>query len=168
MKNLTHFQWPNRPPPRRMAYIPLLSPKPLQEVKGIVLQADITGVLTHFFEGQTAPCFKGQIFCPGCEAGRPVRWKGYLPVLQWLNRKPGLLELTEEAVRTNERLLVGGSPLTGMVVTARRIGKQKNSPVRVSFEDGSPHMNLPVPFDVHTVLLAIWGVALPPQQEDYP
>jgi len=142
--------------PGKTAPWKLLSIKPNDTVRGLVLSDQVIGAKTHWMYGRTKPCTGIEHGCEGCANGTAVRWKGYLAVWLPSSRTGWLLEVTQDAFDHNLELSAV-SGLRGKDFKCYRIGPHKNSPVRVELLPSLTELaNVPPDPDVQEILARIW------------
>lgn len=153
----------SKPPPEGgRRYVALVRPKVGQPVSGIVHSSVVTGLDTHFIDGDTHPCLGVGEECIGHARGIPVRWKGYLFGVSDQLHKPCLFEVTAECVRASIQLRDPACNLRGAHLTLTRCGPNVNSASRAMVRLEAQPRNLPSEEpDVIRWLCVIWGVEDP-------
>lgn len=68
--------------------------KPGQDQLFTCFSSTIFGVWTHWTLYGSSPCFSTPEACQGCKDKAPRRWKGYLHVYDWVNKRQCFLEIT--------------------------------------------------------------------------
>jgi hypothetical protein len=153
-----NVQWDDDPPPEDRKFVPIISPKGSESVRGIIVSHRMYGVWTHYLERRTVPCTGHQGLCQECEDKVPRRWKGYVGI--WL---PGacryaIAEITADAARHCPDIKAKGCNLRGCLIRVFRIGAHKNAPCRVELAPPPKASIVPREFDVQMSLYRIWGM----------
>jgi len=157
-------QWENRPDTSQTKLIPIISAPWHGKFWLVALNEDVLGVITHWVDGRTRPCYGKENGCVCAAVMLERRWKGYLGAWEPRMGRLYLAELTIDCYRHLPfDLQPGGAGVRGRAFALYRQGERKNSPVRIEIgnilEDQSV---LPKRIDVKEALMRIWGV-LPPK-----
>lgn len=152
-------QFRDAPPTVKALRCEVLRPAPNKPVSGIIVCPFHVGVILHFIGEQSHLCRKN---CPYCDLPFPhARWKGYYGCQGIKSGKLFIIELTEEAGRKGSPLLTDKSgQLRGKILTATRIGKSMNGPVKARLEQpvpAIPENDMQDPWDLVSSVLAFHG-----------
>lgn len=140
--------------------IEILSPKPRERLRAIILSDRPVSVFVHYWKGRTVRCTIDDGHCePHDKVER--RFKQYLAGWELGERQRYVLvEITHQAASDNAQLLDKGGPrLRGFDVTMSRRGRSNNSPLVLEFSNPAARSAASVPetFDVEEALLRIWN-----------
>lgn len=170
------IDWGVLPPSLNKVYAPIMSPKPGETIRGIIVASEFCGVKTHWMSKRTTGCIGKANGCEGCAGLKPARWKGYFGVLRPDTDRLWLAELTPRAYGDIASILATGTKgYRGWVLTLSRPGKHAAAQVRAALRPPTPEekaVYLPGDFDVKRSLLLVWerlrGVPdiRPPQGEE--
>lgn len=153
------FSKPTAPPVVRKGY-KILSPKPNQEIKVVLLSTEILEAHSHYQDLQSYPCYGVDGGCRWCLNGIPFRVKYYAAATTYPTGNSYLVELTAHAVETCTTLITPCVNLRGKYLTLRRKGMNRNSPVWASLEECLHDdflKRLPEPFNVELAVLSLWS-----------
>lgn len=155
--------WDDTPPPEQGKWLPIFRASPLAPARFFCVGSHIEGVWVHVVDERDRPCLGNADVCDHCRANRNRRWKGYIAVWVTEHSRIMLAEITADAARHSPLDLTPKGPdLRGKQIVLSRLGRHKNSPVRVAFgKDLMGSADLPEDVDVRAALRRIWG--LPPQ-----
>lgn len=152
--------WRYGPGEPRRKTVPILSPKPGQTVRGIILDAQLLRVMTHWYDRRTHACLSPRTMCEGCHRRAARLEKAYLGVVQCPRPYLGMVEITMGAIaEIGPSAFTPAGGLRGWYIAASRpCGKpQGRVSVRLSAVPKEyRHIVLPEPFDTREELLAIW------------
>jgi hypothetical protein len=163
---LNRIPWGTKLPEKRTPFIPLLSPKQGQKVRGIILGHSVTKIGTHYLDERTVPCLEDPAICEGCAKGMIPRWFAYLPIGALPHGRISCLSITTGAARMEPRLKDETIDLRGWHIEATRGGKGIRGPVKVILDPRQPSANLPPGFDVRAFLINLWGMKGPQDGND--
>jgi len=152
------IQWDDNMPSSKGQFIPVLSPKSVQPVHGIITSERWHGVYTHFQNERTGPCTGTELDCEGCFRKRPRRWKAYLAGVTFGTGRKCVIELTQGAMESCPELIRRDVNLRGRKIVLWRANPSKQAPVRVRLEGQQPDHLVPRPFDLQRALCVIWGL----------
>lgn len=147
------------PPGRDKQCIPLIRAPQAGTVEAALLDGHVHGIELHVIDQRDTPCagtdctyqFNGQ--------HRGTRWKGFMAAFDLNHGRKCILEITAEAYRHYQDHLRQSIPLErGVMVSLRRLGKQRNSPVKMDVRQAYVESDdLPDTFDVLDALFRIWN-----------
>lgn len=161
-------QW-DVPPPNRSSldHLPLKRIGAKGNLRAAITSPAILGVWTHFMGGRTLACVAHD--CPGCEAGMPRRWEGYLGVWTSGQSKHIILAVTPGAAIGIHDSAPDPQNLRGLVLVAERLGTRANARLQARVEpyDISQLKLPPIP-DLKAHLLHIWGLDQAHASMDHP
>jgi len=152
------IQWDDSGPQDRGPFIPIMSPRPGQQLRCLITSADWQGVYTHFHESRTTPCLGDDLACEGCYRRRAKRWKAYVAGIMAGVGRQCLVELTIGALDSCDELKHSRGNLRGRYIILWRANMARNAPVRCKLEDFRGDLHIPAPFDIHAALCRIWGI----------
>lgn len=134
-------------------------------VSCIVLSEKISGFWTHWAVDHSVPCQGKKETCPAHRSGYPLRWKGYLYVLDLRSNEEYFLELTPIAAKALEAVLGTSISWRGTRMEIRR-GNGQKARLSVSVQEiggQRPTGHLSAAKDVTQTLVALWGIDDDPQ-----
>jgi len=156
--------WDNCPDKSQSKFIPIFSAIGPNKFWLVAVNDDVLGVITHWIDNRTRPCYGKENGCACASQLLERRWKGYLGAWEPRVGRLYLAELTIDAYRHLPIDLGPGSAgARGRTFALYRAGRKSNSPVRI--EIGTvvvPEAELPSRINVKDALRRIWGV-LPPK-----
>jgi len=121
------------------------------------VSARIFGQMVHWHGRRSHECTKETGACEGCTSNWPVKWKGYLHVVDPLRRHEGFLEVTATCWQLLENLILDKDTLRGLRF---RLSKTKGGPkgrYLVSVLEGRELSEiLPIERDALPVLRQLW------------
>lgn len=146
-------------PAQDYSYVPVLYARAGQRVKMRVLSRAVTGCMTHWIAGRTRPCYTPIAPCPGCGAGRPRAWKGFLGGICAYTRVRVITMLTSHACRPHVRRLRGEEGgVRGCLLTMFHEGASAAGRTRIELAQQLPEQELAEEFDVEAQLKHMWAV----------
>jgi len=150
--------WSNRPAAGEVARAcQIRRVKPGEKFRMIVLDHDITGGYTHYFQGRSQLC-TGSL-CPACAENLQPRWYGYLSGSSVTSNVRGIVEITPQCVEPITSWFDAHGTLRGAVLLIERSGKRANSPLMASMTEGVfTEDKLPDPLPIIEILARIWGL----------
>jgi len=154
-------RWQETPPPQDLSYIRAVWPKVNQPINGIILCQRPTGCWGHPIEGENfrfVGCIGKDEGCDHCAYHRPLRWAGYVSILDPKTGRIQLACLTKEAAKNCPPLCDKRRQLRGMCLHLARAGASKFGRVHAEVSTGPAGYPLPKPPDVAHRLLLLWGL----------
>lgn len=160
-RHMSEIHFDNNPPaPGPALFIKRL--KGGEDIVVCVLANEIKGIWAHWSGKKSEPHFFDSAHCPGCQAQRPKRWKGYLHVYDYAGNKELILEVTPASAVQINRLCACSSKLRGERIRLQR-SKGDNGRLTVSVLAVEPKIDaLPKEKDPRPSILKLWGIS----QED--
>lgn len=136
----------------------IMSPRPRETRRAIVLSERPLGVMTHWWRGRTVRCTDGESECEACgKAAR--RYKSYVAGWCMDTNRYWLVEFTAQAAIDNPKTLGDDGPdLRGLTVILNRKGQGNAGRLLVKFYSDPSRVAaaIPEPFDVQAALERIW------------
>lgn len=167
--DIGHIQWDNNGPGDRDQFIPILSPRPHQNLICLVTSERWQGVYTHYLDGRTRPCTGSELDCDGCYRKLARRWKAYLCAVGFGSGRRCIVELTQGAMESCPQVIDRTVNLRGRRIILSRDGNSKNGPVRCRLEASAADLFVPPPFNLMRALCVVWGIRYePPEGDDGP
>jgi hypothetical protein len=155
-------QWAPVPPMAEPRYIPVVWPKPKITVRGYVLAERPEGCYGHFVpsgrSGRTIGCVGRDNGCLYCGRYASLRWQGYVPILDGIQGRIVLAQVTKEAARLCPALNDPRRNLRGCTLILERLGTENNGRVQAEIIDCNPKPTLPRCPDVRAALQRLWGL----------
>lgn len=127
-----------------------------------ILGDHVFGIWAHWSGKKSEPHYTDAKSCPGCQAAKAKRWKGYLHVYDYNTNREIILELTPASAH-QLRMQLGRE--TGMRGERIRVVRSKgdNGRLTITVLATTPNPEtLPKEKDPRPVILKLWGV----DQED--
>lgn len=122
-----------------------------------VLSRSLWGCYVHWAGDHSEPCLEDAKKCPGHARGLPVKWKGYLHVMNLHNRRAEFLEFTPFSANQIIDQVDTAQPLRGYRLQCER-GKGDKARVKVVV---LPCLNmevvLPDEIDPYKTLCKLWS-----------
>lgn len=120
-------------PPKRSRTYKIITPKVTERLELAVVGESILGVDVHYSDRTV---LHRETNCAWCASGLPIRWSGYIAVLDVHRRAPAVLALTPSVAQQLMRHAETLGQLRGLRVALRRYSPsghqiRPNSPVRV-------------------------------------
>ena len=150
----------NEPPPlRKNLYIRRV--KVNAPFEGIIVSPAFYGVYVHWGPGRSIPCYEDKSSCAGHRLGYPVKWYGYLHVVNGHNKREEFLEVPNQAALDLLAEIGEGGDLRG---TRVKIKRGQGEQTRFQFELQSrlelvaPKYRLPDPRCPDQALRNMWGI----------
>lgn len=159
-------QWDDNGPARSQKWIPVVSPKPHQNLKLLITSDRWKGVYTHYFDERTRPCTGNELNCDGCYRKLAKRWKAYLCGAILPYGKMVIVELTQGAMQGCPEIIDRTTHLRGRVLEMWRAGTSKTSPVKVKLQPMQSNLFVPDAFNLMEALCVIWGIKYEPFPAD--
>lgn len=123
-----------------------------------VLGDHVHGVWTHWGKGKSEPHFRDPDHCPGCQARRPKRWKGYLHVFDYQANREIFLELTPHSANTLTYQLGRKDMMRGERIRVER-SKGDNGRLTIAVLGAEKKIEaLPAEKDPRPTILKLWGI----------
>lgn len=133
----------------------ILRTPPSAKLTFIVLSAQHSGVLLHYWRGRSTPC--DMQTCQPCQEGKKPRWYGYLYGMSLRTYQIIIFEFTQRVAPIVQDRLNQFKTLRGHQLTASRTGKKPNSPLMLEFNDTIHDVaRLPVLDNLEEVLERMW------------
>lgn len=127
----------------------------------VILSDSPVGVMLHYWKGRSTPCNRSD--CEACKNGHRPRWKGYLYAMSERTRRIIIFEYPERPHPEVQAEEAKRKTLRGSILIAERTGTRPNSPVMISFEGTTPHLELlPTPTNLRETLERMWEVRQQP------
>jgi len=154
--------WDDEAPPRGNVYIPVVSPRPNQQLHLLITSDRWKGVWTHYFDERTRPCTGTELDCDGCFRKLARRWKAYFCGVLPVSGKNCIIELTHGAMQSCPALLDKSASFRGRRLTLFRKNAARNAPVCVRLEGAAVDLFVPPSFDLLKALCNVWGINYTP------
>lgn len=118
---------------------------------------EITGMWTHWGKGKSEPHYVDEDNCPGCNARRPRRWKGFIHAYCFEKKQEVLVELTPSSAKSLLDQLGAKASLRGNRIQVKRT-KGANGRLLISVLTACPNpQDLPPAKDPKASILKLWG-----------
>lgn len=133
-----------------------------ESVEGYLLTENGTSFEVHWNsnkgkKGRSERCLGEEQECPGCFAGLPKRWKGYLPIVDAKNRSTIILELTPGTALSLNDLIGGYENRIGLFLRFSRQPGGDRTRIRVQLLNQFPvSAKMPEPPNVQEALEKLW------------
>lgn len=122
------------------------------------LSPAIYGQWVHWFGRRTHECFQDRKDCEGCRNNWPVKWKGYLHVIDPSGRSEGFLEVTSTCWNLIHTQMQDGQRLRGLRFRlARTKGGAKGRYLVTILETPAMEKDLPEEKDPIQTLRFLWA-----------
>jgi len=122
-----------------------------------VVSERVFGQMVHWYGRRSHECTGQANGCEGCRENWPIKWKGYLHVVDPMKRYEGFLEITPACWQLLDNQIIDKSTLRGIRF---RISKTKGGPkgryLVAVLEGREPHEVLPMERDPLPVLRVLW------------
>lgn len=153
------------PPDQKPAIIPLLRPKPGEEIHGSLCGEPLR-VFLHYASGRSWPCVgRG---CCLCKREIPRRYYSYYPVRGQKGRL-GIMELTSLVEAQLDKQMSPVTDVTSGRVVLRRAPGRRNMPCTIDWqeeeENGKPRCESIDVKGLQSALMRIWN--LPDRNQDF-
>jgi len=153
------FSFSSKPPrrPDKAEFWKVFRCRPGQPLKGVVLSHDVVGAQLHWLNNASQPHTEPAESCPGCQAGRPSRWEGYLHCWSPSINQHFLAAFPAGPADEIEAYREKNSTLRGARLQLSKPGMKQQSRVVAELHDSNqPHNALPQAVDVMLVLAHLW------------
>lgn len=124
------MQFDHNPPPADSHCYPIVRCRPKQPIRATLLQRQISGVWTHFWNGKTIAC-PGAEECEACKQGVKDIWCGYIIAMRHDDDKKVMLALTRACKTDLDDFLDSSHKLAGLRVRIIRVGVRPTSPIKI-------------------------------------
>jgi len=150
-------------PPREGPEIYILRLKANQHYSFTIFSDHVWGINVHWNGKKSEPHFTDEGRCPGCQAKRTKRWKGYLHCFSAKMGQEVFLELTPASAQSLLSQLGDRGSLRGNRIQVKRT-KGDNGRLLISVLTACPEPNaLPKEKDPQESLLKLWGLGDVPE-----
>lgn len=148
-------------PPRPGPEMQVVRLKAGQELHATVLSDALWGCYVHWNGSRSEPCYADKKQCPGHKRGLPLRWKGYLHVVDNHRQTECFLELTPLAADQLIAQVGTGEPLRGQRLSMRRMSgdKARLKVTLLAHHTAVSKAELPRAKDPYATLVKLWGIA---------
>lgn len=138
--------------------VPIIRVAAKETLHCTILSYHIQGYWTHWTGDRSQPHWLEEGQCPGCRAGSPKRWKGYVFCQIHERKTTGFVELTPGAAVTLGEQLETPSLMRGTMVMLSR-SQKRNGRLNVTvLATRAPLDKLAPAIDVEPTLRALWGI----------
>lgn len=153
------FSWSRRPAESTdRPSTPIYRIKRGQSLQAVVISHDVLGANIHFLRC-TIPHIDPPDKCEGCQAGRTIRWEGYIAVWDPRSNAVGIVPLNPTAAETIDAYYEQHGTLKGAELHASRPSAKNNARVNVTLRRSDHAVNtLPQAPDIEKVLMHVWGL----------
>jgi len=125
-------------------------------IQGIVTSEHVLGRYTHWDAYRTVPCTDND--CTLCREGNPKRWQGYISVMNQLNQRQVVLQVTPLAAQALAEAKLQYGKLRGLLALFSRIAKRPNARIHVETRQlPQPILDLPPGVDIPRYMAVIWS-----------
>lgn len=148
-------------PPRPGPEMQIVRLKSGQELHCTVISPALWGCYVHWAGNRSEPCYADKQKCPGHKKGLPIRWKGYIHVIDNHKQKECFLELTPLSADQLLGQIGSGEPLRGQRLSVRRMAGDK-ARLKVSLlahHTAVSSAELPLAKDPYKTLAKLWGIS---------
>lgn len=122
-----------------------------------LISPSLWGCWVHWAGDHSEPCLEDKKKCPGHARGLPVKWKGYLHVINLHNRREEFLEMTPYSANMMLDQVEADVPLRGYRLQCER-GKGDKARVKVLVLPCLTEASgLPQPVDPYKTLCNLWS-----------
>lgn len=118
----------NRPPTDQEKALRIIRVKPDCRLDVTIVCREFRGVFTHWTGEENEICIPGHL-CKRCERGEQRRWNGYVAVKSETTHDLAMLHFTPPVAEYLVAWSLREPFLLGMMITVRRLGPLKNSPL---------------------------------------
>ena len=155
-------QWLDLPPALNVIRVPILSPRPGQQLRTVVVCDEHAVVPTHYIRDRTTACIGAENGCEGCAVQARTDTKLYFGVWWPEQDRCWAAELPHGAIgdvwSTVDRMR---GRLRGLVLLQSRPGKHKNARVHAVLRqptclEKNEGWRLPRPFNLKDSLSQVW------------
>lgn len=150
----------NNDPPRSGPEIWVRRLRANEVIQCGIISPHFWGFVVHWAGNRTEPCYRETRTCPGHRRGLPVKWKGYLYVLDHAIREYQFLEFPPVAATHLLNQFENGHSLRGEVLSIKRMNgvASRLKVTRLTDKFDIPKEKIESDVDPIRTLCKIWGV----------
>ena len=154
------FQFSRNDNPRpRARVVPIRQIQAIDQLQLVVLSHSIWGIDVHWSLGRILPHVTDSKLCQHCLARAPLKWRGYLHVVNPKNDDQFFLELTDYAYKGFLKATQAFESKRGLICLFARERKTLKAPVATSFvSDAYVGKSLPASQTPEQTLKVIWKI----------
>lgn len=124
------MRFDNSPPPADSHLYPIMRCAPRRPLKVVLLQKEISGVWTHYWNGKTIAC-AGLDYCDACKQGVKEIWAGYILAKTLDEDKTVMCAVTRPVKTSLDKYWGEKFGLFGLMIGLMRVGSRATSPIAV-------------------------------------
>lgn len=146
-------------PPNRKRVISIKRVAATQQWKVTVLDEKFQGFWVHVIGGRTVPCMNGPELCEWHLKKVPLKWLGYLTVIDETTNEIVFVEFTDYSAQNLLKASKEYANFRGLQLHLCRERQTLRAPVRATILGTAPiHRVLPPAKDVTPSLRRVWGL----------